>query len=85
MEKFIEYVDEAMKLYSLAEREDAEIELIFNVVSDGRITDIKVLRSSNPKLNNIAKSLLEFGPEWIPAREHGLNAISTEGYVKILL
>jgi antitoxin component YwqK of YwqJK toxin-antitoxin module len=85
MEKFIEYVDEAMKLYSLAEREDAEIELIFNVVSDGRITDIKVLRSSNPKLNKIAKSLLEFGPEWIPAREHGLNAISTEGYVKILL
>lgn len=85
MEKFDEYVNEAKKLYSLAKKEDGEVELIFNVVSDGRITDIRILSSNNPKLNKIAKSILEFGPEWIPAREHGLNAISTEGYVKISL
>lgn len=85
MEKFKTYVEEAKKLYSLVKKQSGEIELIFNVVSDGRITDIRILNSNNPGLNKIAKSILEFGPEWVPARDHGLNTISTEGYVKISL
>ncbi|MEQ8573599.1 MAG: hypothetical protein RIB63_06030, partial [Fulvivirga sp.] len=85
MEKFKAYVKEAKKLYSLVKKQSGEIELIFNVVSDGRITDIKILSSNNPSLNKIAKSILEFGPEWVPARDHGLNTITTEGYVKINL
>ncbi len=45
--------------------------LSFLIASDGKVTDIKVLSSAHPLLDNEAKRLVALSPAWTPGQQNG--------------
>lgn len=83
MDKFQQYTKKARGEYAYNDSEGGKVELIFSVGPEGEVYSIKVLRSDNDALNEIAKDILKNGPKWVPAKEHGTKLIAAEGYAAI--
>ena len=80
MEAFQEYVDERTSRAGLKE---GSVQLLFTCPPSGEIYDIRIWKGYSPSHDSVAVSILENGPPWIPAREHGMDPYTSEGTVTI--
>jgi TonB family protein len=50
---------------------EGKVALSFTVLASGKISDIAVIRGTNPVMDDLAIKLLANSPTWLPAKEHG--------------
>lgn len=50
---------------------EGTVEVAFIVESDGKITDMRILKKANEMLNHEAIRVMQCMPDWIPAQKHG--------------
>ena len=79
MEAFYKYINEN-KYYPNPKSNNIEgtVYVQFTVEKDGSITNVKLLRSLNPKYNQEAVRLVKEMPDWIPAKDAEGNNVSTK-------
>lgn len=80
-EAFYDYVKKENEF--LSDSISGQVVLRFDVHSSGRIHNIRFLRRLNHQYDTYAKKLLIDGPEWYPARFHGLDAVTSYTEVTI--
>ena len=51
---------------------DTEVHVAFNVEKDGSLTDIKIVESNEPSVNNEVIRVMKLMPKWSPATENGV-------------
>ncbi len=78
-EAFYDYIEKENKLKSDSINET--VVLRFDVHYSGRIHDIRFLKRYDETYNRYARELLLNGPDWIPARSHGL--FETSSFVEV--
>jgi len=59
------------------------VKLSFRVTRDGVLTDVNVEQSATPALDARAKRILLRGPRWLPAKNHGHEAVDGFAFVTI--
>ena len=60
------------------------VELLFDIAKTGEISNVRIAKGDNAKLNQAAIELLGKGPDWIPIQEHGQKPLATLGWVEIV-
>ena len=71
--KMMDYISRVLK-YPEEAKEDGiggRVYLTFVVERDGSLTDIRVLRSAHPSLDNEAIRVVKTMPKWTPGEQNG--------------
>ncbi len=80
MEKFRDYLRERV---GKADIPSGKVQLLFTVSPEGDVFDIRVYESASTRHDSLAISYLKEGPDWIPAKEHGLKSIASQRLITI--
>jgi hypothetical protein len=60
------------------------VKVVFDVASDGTMSDFTILDSSCPECNDEAIRLVKEGPRWRAGVAHGHRKVSGRGFVEIV-
>ena len=59
------------------------VKISFRVTPKGVLTDVSIIESASPALNQKAKEILLNGPRWVPAKLHGHEPVDGLAVVSI--
>jgi len=79
--RFDEYLKREVK--KINSDEFGHVKLTFKVDQKGAVTDVAIVQSASPTLDESAKKILVHGPKWFPARKHGYIPIESVVDVRI--
>ena len=82
-DKLFEYINSEKEKLELQPSDTANVRIVFNVFADGRPDNIRVLYTDNKRLINFCKHVIANGPDWFPAKDHGLEVVNAQTSVKI--
>lgn len=73
MDEFEKYIRETMRYPAEARKQGIEgtVQVSFIVDTDGRLSDVTVIRSANPLLDTEALRVVKSSPEWKPGLQNG--------------
>jgi TonB family protein len=73
MQAMMTYLGEKIKYPESAKKEGTEgkVFISFVVNSYGKVTDVSVLKSVTPELDNVAKEVVQQMPDWTPGKQDG--------------
>jgi len=80
-EKYQEYLKTESK--KVSGDESGHVKISFRVTKKGVLTDLYLAQKATPRLDSIAREILLNGPRWLPARDHGHEAIA--GMAQVLV
>ncbi|MBL3654528.1 rhomboid family intramembrane serine protease [Fulvivirga sediminis] len=81
-EKFQKYLEKSLSQYQQLKGKGV-VELIFDIDTHGKIYNVRIYKSDDADLHVTAINILKNGPRWVPAKEHGINPLISQGYQAI--
>ncbi|UII28270.1 rhomboid family intramembrane serine protease [Fulvivirga maritima] len=81
-EQFQTYVEKSLLQYPHLQGKGT-VALIFDIDTEGKIYNVRIYKSDDADLHVTAINILKGGPRWIPAKEHGIHSVISQGYQTI--